>query len=817
MGDFIGWLTGHDEKEQSVYKNEDKVNEVVDSLEKISNEGVNQAKSQIYEALNEINEVPGFTDYVNTINVNAYDEVFESISSTILQASEMVKSKADAIKEYNDASWLGKIGSTFAMTGAKLGEGLLSVLEDIGDGALSIVGWVAAGAGYEGDVISNLVKKDLAHDAFSGFYDSDFAKKSLYTEDSAIAGGVKIVGSTAGYLALGGIISGASGVGVKSSSGVLKSLRTAATSTTKVNTFTAALTGMGSGTESGLQSGLSMKEAGFKGAQQAVEQGFFAYIGGKLGEANTKKQFAKEFEGTGSDSTKFMSKTAAKAEVEASSSITASGKKQIMNDIDNMAGSTITRRRVANEILNNKELKLNNFQGYTDAVTRWGQNTGSSIAQNGLITTVSGGLSSVGTKLNSAKNTFQTAIQEPGKTLTNAVDGIKGSVKNLEGKTNMLAYDLQYNPTQVLSNVAKTSVQTIGQNAPTIAATLDSTLREQLDRKGTEQFRITQVTDQLDVDVSKDKALTGARQNADETFKSNNTSTENTSSNDQGDKQKKNQDKGSGNPQTSSSNPESSQTQFRQTSSTSTVDPTTSNTSPSPTTTKEPTTSNTNPSSSTTKEPTTSNTNQSSSTTKEPTSTNTTTSNITTPPSNGNGTSTAPTTTVHTGGGYSGSRGYTTGSNASNGDALAGTSDTGTDSSITGTLTEGTTSIEDVIKGSKVTKIPTSPSPVTTTSSSSGSSAVIPIAAGLSAAAAAGIGAKAYMDRKHNNDNGEDDEDEFDTDEWSGDDSVDIQYDEDTANGENYLDDDDDYSYQATSNNEEKYDARSSEELADLQ
>ena len=140
-------------------------------------------------------------------------------------------------------------------------------------------------------------------------------------------------------------------------------------------------------------------------------------------------------------------------------------------------------------------------------------------------------------------------------------------------------------------------------------------------------------------------------------------------------------------------------------------------------------------------------------------------------------------------------------------------------SSITGALTEGTTSIEDVIKGSKVTKVPTSPSPVTTTSSSSGSSAVIPIAAGLSAAAAAGIGAKAYMDRKHNNDNGEDNEDEneFNTDEWSGDDSVDIQYDEDTANGENYLDDDDDYSYKATSNNEEKYETRSSEELADLQ
>lgn len=202
------------------------------------------------------------------------------------------------------------------------------------------------------------------------------------------------------------------------------------------------------------------------------------------------------------------------------------------------------------------------------------------------------------------------------------------------------------------------------------------------------------------------------------------------------------------------------------------------------------------------------------------------TTSITTPPSNtggGNEATTGSTNTIHTGGGYTGSGGYTSGQENTAGDMTDGIIDgavdgtTGTDSSLTGALTEGTTSIEDVIKGSKVTKIPTSPSPVTTTSSSSGSSAVIPIAAGLSAAAAAGIGAKAYMDRKRNNDNGEDDEDEFDTDEWSGDDSVDIEYDEDTSNGENYLDEDDDYSYQATSNNEEKYDARSSEELADLQ
>ena len=56
---------------------------------------------------------------------------------------------------------------------------------------------------------------------------------------------------------------------------------------------------------------------------------------------------------------------------------------------------------------------------------------------------------------------------------------------------------------------------------------------------------------------------------------------------------------------------------------------------------------------------------------------------------------------------------------------------------------------------------------------------------------------------------------EFDTDEWSGDDSVDIQYD-DSSDNENYLDADDDYSYQ-TEDSSEKYDARSSDELADLQ
>ena len=127
-------------------------------------------------------------------------------------------------------------------------------------------------------------------------------------------------------------------------------------------------------------------------------------------------------------------------------------------------------------------------------------------------------------------------------------------------------------------------------------------------------------------------------------------------------------------------------------------------------------------------------------------------------------------------------------------------------------LDDNTASIDEIIKGSKYTKIPTSSKPISATSSTgSGTSAVIPIAAGLSAAAAAGIGAKAYMDRKRNNDTDEED-DEFDTEEWSeDDDSLGINYD-DSSDTETYLDDDS-YSYQET----EKYGARSNDELADMQ
>ncbi|MBR2678453.1 MAG: hypothetical protein IKE63_03455 [Bacilli bacterium] len=66
------------------------------------------------------------------------------------------------------------------------------------------------------------------------------------------------------------------------------------------------------------------------------------------------------------------------------------------------------------------------------------------------------------------------------------------------------------------------------------------------------------------------------------------------------------------------------------------------------------------------------------------------------------------------------------------------------------------------------------------------------------------------MDHKKNN--SEDNLDEFESEEWNGDESTDIDY-GDSAKTEEYLEDDD-YN---TSIETEKYGARNNEELADLQ
>ena len=176
-------------------------------------------------------------------------------------------------------------------------------------------------------------------------------------------------------------------------------------------------------------------------------------------------------------------------------------------------------------------------------------------------------------------------------------------------------------------------------------------------------------------------------------------------------------------------------------------------------------------------------------------------------------------TTSHSGGGYSRSGGYT-----GTQDYISTPGSSDSSSTIKNSAVKGATSIDDIVKGSKYTKIPTSQTPITQ-KNSGGLGSVIPIAAGLSAAAAAGIGAKAYLDHKKNNENDDADEefnvedDNFETEEWNGDENnIEIDYDDSSdTQTEQYLDDDEEDFNSYESEPEEKYGARTNEELADLQ
>ncbi len=193
------------------------------------------------------------------------------------------------------------------------------------------------------------------------------------------------------------------------------------------------------------------------------------------------------------------------------------------------------------------------------------------------------------------------------------------------------------------------------------------------------------------------------------------------------------------------------------------------------------------------------------------TNTNTNSGNASKPstPVNQSGTSSSGSENYHTGGGYSSNTGYTSSAETVGNGATDTTSNTETPIEI---LEDPQTSVNEVIKNN-YTKIPTSEEPIETPTSK-GKGTIIPVIAGLSAAAAAGIGAKAYLDRKENKEDEE--SDEIETEDWSGEDTLDLEYDDNKIPVAFLDDDDDDEEKEYQEAETEKYDARTSEELADL-
>ena len=841
------------EHDHDVTENPELVSKVIDVLNKdIAETKVKSAQSEVVEAVNALNNVNGMADYVGAVNISEVESIFTEITTSVKALGEAMQSSADAIKEYDESEWYEKAGSTILMSLCKVGEGLLNIVEDLGDGAMSLIGfvtndWFGTGA------MSSAIKAEWSHDVFNGYYNSDLAKKSAFTEDSGLANGIKVVSTTAGYIAI-----AACTAGVGSGLAAGGAAATFASSTTIANTVIAGVAGLGSGTESGLRQDKSFYEAFVQnGLTQGATQAAIAFAAGKFGEhlakakavkvAQTAADEADDMVGAASKAKSVAMENFGKAQTEvknATKALEAIESRSTVNSVEwgnafdrlqnakSALSSATTEKELAESFLerqiansqtahtaltNVSNAKAATFQGYSDKITNKffdkGYKAGSNWRELGFVQgTKANAAGVVGDVVDGVKTIASPVIHpiQTAKTVGSAVIHPIQTVKSIPSAALSAAKTI--NPvTSVASvpglvaatgNTAGSAIsQNIGLTASRDLSTVDLTkMPEQpyainessaIDQRIDDSFGLSQPSQPSqpsDTTPSQTPSTTTPSDNS--SSNRNNTSgysTNGSSSN-------------GGGYQSGSSSPSYQDTKTDDTAAQLKKD------------VEEQDAVKDVPKQ------------------EEPTTPTTTTPAVETPqqetPQYGipqqespAAVVTAPSgesyggTTYHTGGGYSG-EGYTP---VETGDGLT---DLETDmlNPLDESLLDNSASIDEIVKGSKYTKIPTSSKPITTTTSTgSGSSAVIPIAAGLSAAAAAGIGAKAYMDRKKNNDF-DDEDDDFETEEWSGDEDDStgsgIKYDE-TSDTQTYLDDDDDYTYEADTG--EKYGARSSEDLADLQ
>lgn len=922
-------LTGRSDKSAEVYANFDKVDDVENALQTIIDSDIENAKSEINGALKELNSAKGF-EYVAKISSSSFDTLFTGMTESVKGIRQVLRGNADEIKRYESSSLVEKIFSTASMTLCKLGEGLLGIVDDIGDGLTTVVGWVGTPVAYlfggEDSVkgwqkgVGDVAKVDWSHDAFNFYYKSDFAKASAYTEDSGIGNGVEIVGTAVGYIALAAATAGAGsaiaggGAATAAAGAATTAAGTFASSTTIANTAIAAIGGLGSGTEGGLIEGKDFGSASIDGIKQGAIQGALAFAGGKIGEKMAKTRAVKAatanveeaqagvakaqsaldkaddaFKKAGDDLVNpDIAKGYAQNSYEAAMDTKIAAKKSLEEATDKLTNATT-------KLENAKNAKLSSFQGYSDKITNKfyekGENLGNNIVEKGFAkgNGIKANTKAVvqGTKQTAstaAKNTINT-VKETGTKIKNAGSTFKDTLKtNIQENSLKHAEGSGINARAVRKGIVKTGsqvVEKVKEKASTSVSNLGITKGEGIinNAKTVAQKinpakavqKISPVTTSASVPglaAQTANAIRGFHEGATEQFTSS-VSAPNvtvTSSNKKSSTQKPIQVSGGGSSSGGSTGGKTSTgggstgggstggsstgggtTGGSSTGGSSSSSPTTTvgtvSTGGKATTTKTVKTSTTSgkTSASTPKKSDTQfkieadNSKKSEEPSKELESTLSETPQTTPEPiipeTVQDQSPIIPESTdnsvdynsgynsgvvQHTGGGYSGS-GYVSDTDmVAEADAGASPSDTSGLTPIDESLADVTTSIDDIVKGSKYTKIPTSSKPISATSKSggSGSSAVIPIAAGLSAAAAAGIGAKAYMDRKKNNDVDEEEDDNFETEEWSGEeDNSNIKYDE-SSDTQVYLDEDDDYSYQ---DDKETYDARTNDELADLQ
>jgi len=920
------WWTGRSEKEADVYANFEKVDTVVTNIKNIKTKQVIDAQEAVQSAINDLNNVNGVAKHVGTISVNSFDECFEGIGTIVEDIANQLQQKAEDIKIYAEATDDQKAASTAAMLFTKAGEGFLSVLEDLGDTAFSVMGWtsgkLAAIAGaidkknkdeYKKaaetiqDAFANVIDKEWSHDVFNFYYNSDFAKMSDITEEGGTAKLAKLAGEIGGYYVTGSAITkaftaseklvsvaskGAKALGkIADSAGTVGKVAKTVFNASKATYGNAALIGAtsyGSHTESNLRQGLDFDTSVRKAAGSALKDAGLAFAIGRgleaggeyiqtkevqVADANAKgaSEILKAEENLNNakkgleDAERELAgaktaKSMAEADVESGLSASEAGLPKAEIDLS-IAEQNVARQKglvseaektlqaaekanptVANRLKAETQLKaatedLNNAKkGLADAEKELaGAKTAKSMAEadveSGLSASEAGlpkaeidlsiaeqnvarqrGLvAEAESAVSSAEKAVTAAgVQTTKSAIIPAAESAFGGINKTVDEANaakQIALNNNDSVTRPLNNVTGASGDAGVINPPT-------------GNSGTSTGVDPVVGDGYQPpngDVDNGGGGNGNVQLRD-TGGSNYTP--------------------SVNPPSGATNPGATNPGTTGGGNSDTSPGTTgggNQTSPGTGTPTQPSDSGTGVDNGPSNTQPTTPTNPSDGSSNNPTN----------PPQSGTTPSDNPPndeTTQHSGGGYTGTGGYTpapadNGGNNSggytatdhSGNSSGGYTATSNGGRYYGGGTSGETittppenidqsaeevksSIDEIVKGSKYTKIPTATTPITT-KKSSGGSAVIPIAAGLSAAAAAGIGAKAYMDKK--NADSYDDEDEYnDEEEWTGDEDT-IEIAEEDTESDAYLDDDDDYGYQTEE--VEKYGARSTEELADLQ
>lgn len=252
------------------------INEAIEELEEVN--------IKIKKGINTISSARG-GEYIN-IEAEPILEYKTIVVDSIEALVSTIREKVALIEEYNNASWGEKAFSTISMGVTKFVEGLATAGEQIVDGFATITGFVVGIFSEDAkNEIGEFIKKDHVGDFFESAYDTGFLssveKYSAFSSQSTMANVFKGFGVATGYIGVAALTGGAS---TAISGGSFAAGATAATQSIGLNTVLAGMGGMGSGTQEGLQSGLSYNEATLKGIKRGAIQAGTVFLAGKATE-----------------------------------------------------------------------------------------------------------------------------------------------------------------------------------------------------------------------------------------------------------------------------------------------------------------------------------------------------------------------------------------------------------------------------------------------------------------------------------------------------------------------------------------------------